>query len=68
MAPVDHPGLWPGALVGRRASVGSGRGRKARGTWLPSGSVITPRVTPRVGAEVRGLSKDAGLMVPSDPS
>jgi hypothetical protein len=60
--------LLSGALVWRRASVGFARRRKARGMWLPSGSVITLSVIRRGEVEVCGLSKDAGVMVPSDPS
>jgi hypothetical protein len=55
MASDDHPGLWSGALVGGRASVGSVRRRKVRRMWLPPGSVITPGVTRRDGAEVHGF-------------
>ena len=68
MASVHHPGILPGALVWRRVSVGFARRRKAGGTWLPRGSVIPPGVMRRGEAEACGLSEDAGLMVPSDPS
>ena len=50
------PGLLSGALVGRRASVGSVRRRKARRMCHPSGCVITLGVMRRGGAEVRGLT------------
>jgi hypothetical protein len=55
MASDDHLGLWSGALVGGRASVGFVRRRKAQRMWLPHGSVITLGVIRRDGAEVHGL-------------
>ena len=49
-------GLLSGALFERRASVDFARRRKARGTCLLSGRVITLGVMRRGGVEVRGLS------------
>jgi hypothetical protein len=55
VAPIDHPGLLPGALDGCWASVGFARRRKALGMWLPFGSVIALGVMRRGGAEDRGF-------------
>ena len=47
--------LLSSALVWRRVSVGFARWRKVRGTWLPSGSVITLNVIQCGEAEVCGF-------------
>ena len=67
LVPSPSSRFRPGALVEGRASVGSARRGKARGTLLPR-SVTTLGGMRREGAEDRGQTEDAGVMVPSDPS
>ena len=71
---VSGMGVWiarsrkgPGFTT-RLASIDSARRRKVGWMWHLSGCVITSDVIRRGGVEVCGLTKDAGVMVPSDPS
>jgi hypothetical protein len=54
---VVHPGVSPGALGGGQASISGGGRTKARGMWLPPGSVIALRVLRPAPTEVRASAR-----------